>query len=217
MLLLNALVAIYALVMLARHGPRALLFVAPGAIRVTGDPAAPPRTLGQVAAGEVLAALGFRRLGLRRERSPLGGMDMEVDAWAHADGTCADAYPGAGQTVAVTFVTTLADGFQVGTSNFRRGAAESVSGRVGGIDGAAPEGALAAHRKAVEALSAGHGAPRPMADLAARVEAARRYYAGIGATELRRPALMSLLNATIALMLFGWSVRLALRGLGWWP
>jgi len=215
MLLLHALIAIYALVMLARHGPRAILFVAPGRIRVRGDAAAPARTTAQVAAGELLAGLGFRRLGLRHERSPLGGLDLEVDSWVHDDGTCADAYPAPGRAVPIAFLTAFGDGYLVGTSNFRRASAGTASGRVGGLAGASPDAALAAHRKAVAASSTGHGEPRPVADLAARVELAHRYYKGIGAAELRRPAMMSLLNATIALVLFGWSVRLALRGLGY--
>lgn len=217
MLLLNVLVAIYALVMLARHGPRAVVYLAPRTIRIAGEADAQPRSSGQIATGELLGSLGFRRLGLRREHSPLRGLDLEVDAWAADDGTCADAYPAPGRAVAVAFLTTLGDGFQVGTSNFRRPGVQTAAGRVGGLNGAAPEAVLAAHRKSVEALSASHGAPRPVADLGARVEAARRYYSGIGAAELRRPALMSLLNAAIALALFGWSVRLALRNLGYLP
>lgn len=213
MLFLNALVAAFALVMLVRHGPRAVLFLAPRSVRITGDAAGTPRASGQVAAGERLESLGFRRLGLRRERGPVGGLDMEVDAWAHPDGTCADAYPAGGRTVAVAFLTTFADGFQVGTSNFRRTAVERPEGRVGGLEGAALEAALAAHRKAVEGLSA-HGAPRPVEDLGARVELARRFYLGVGGAELRRPALMSLLNASLAILLLGSAIRQALRALG---
>lgn len=214
MLLLNALVAIFTLLMLVRHGPRALLFLAPGAVRITGDATSLPRASGQVAAGELLAQLGFRRLGLRRERGPLGGLDMEVDAWVHPDGTCADAFPVAGREVVVSFLTAFADGFVVGTSNFRRGAVESPRGRVGGIAGARAEGALAAHRKALEPLAVAHGAPRPVADLDARIALARQFYAGIGAKELRRPSLMSLLNAALALLLLVTSLRQVLRALG---
>lgn len=214
MVFINALVAVFALLMLGRHGPRALLFLAPRATRITGDADAPPRTSGQVAAGEQLEPLGFRRLGLRRERGPLGGLDMEVDAWAHPDGTCADAYPVGSRGIVIAFLTTFADGFQVGTSNFKRTALECPRGRVGGIDGAGLEGALAAHRKAAEALAGPHGAPRPAADLAARIEQARSFYAGVGAREVRRPAFMSLLNAAVALVLLASSLKLALRGLG---
>ena len=142
----NALVAIFALLMLWRHGPRALLFLAPRSIRLAGDADAPPRASGQVAAGERLEPLGFRRLGIRRERGPLGGLRMEVDAWAHPDGTCADAYPVAGRDAVVSFLTTFADGYQVATSNFQRSAVATGAGRVGGLAGATLEGALAAHR-----------------------------------------------------------------------
>ena len=76
------------------------------------------------------------------------------------------------------------------------------------------ESALAAHRKAAEPLAAAHGAPQPAQDLEARIGLARRFYAGIGAAELRRPALMSLLNSALALLLLASSVKIALRGLG---
>jgi hypothetical protein len=214
MLFVHALVAIFALMMLWRHLPRALLFLAPGAVRVEGDADAEPRTGAQVAAGERLAAAGFRRLGMRRERSPLRGLQMDVDAWVHEDGTCADAFPAGGREPVVSFLTAFGDGFQVGTSNFRRTAVEGRAGRVGGVAGATLEAALAAHRKAAEALAAAHGAPAPATDLAARVAIARRTYAGIGAAEVRRPAFMSLLNSAVALLLLASTTKLALRALG---
>lgn len=214
MLFIHALVALFALMMLGRHGPRAILFLSPRSIRISGDPEAPPRSTAQVAAGELLESLGFRRLGLRSERSPLGGLRMEVDSWAHPDGTCADAFPASGRGPVVSFLTTFPDGFQVGTSNFRRLSAESGAGRVGGLAGTALHGALAAHRKSVEPLAERRGAPQPVADLEARVALARRYYAGIGAVELRRPAFMSLLNSALAVVLIASSVKLALRALG---
>ena len=214
MIVLNAFVAAFALVMLARHGPRAVLFLAPRSVRIRGDAAALPRASGQLAASELLEPLGFRRLGLRRERGPLGGLDMELDAWAHPDGTCADAYPVAGREVVVSFLTGFTDGFLVGTSNFRRAAVESARGRVGGIPGAGLEGALAAHRKAVEPLASAHGAAQPVTDLDGRIGLARRFYAGVGAVELRKPALMSLLNAGLALLLLATSVRAILRAVG---
>ena len=214
MLFLNALVAIFTLLMLTRHGPRAVLFLAPRSVRIAGDGGAAPRASGQLAAGELLEPLGFRRLGLRRERGPLGGLDLEVDAWAHPDGTCADAHAAGGRQVVVSFLTALADGFMVATSNFRRTAVQGASGRVGGIVGAGLEGALAAHRKAVEPLAAAHGAAQPVSDLDGRIGLARRFYAGIGAAELRKPALMSLLNTALALLLLGTSVKGMLRALG---
>lgn len=215
MVVLNLLVAAYALLMLFRHGPRAILYIAPRSVRVSGDPEGRPRSTGQVAAGEALETLGFRRLGLLRERGPLGGLDLEVDAWVHEDGTCADAYPAGGRAVAVSLLTTLGDGYQLATSNFRRKGAECADGRVRGLNGIDPDGALIVHRRDVAALAPAHGVARPVADLAARIELARRYYAGVGAAEVRRPALMSVLNATIALMLLAWSLRLALRSLGY--
>jgi hypothetical protein len=217
MLFIHALVALFSLMMLGRHGPRALLFLSPRSIKITGDPDAPARTSAQLAAGELLESLGFRRLGVRSEQSPLGGLRMAVDAWAHDDGTCADAFPAVGRGPVVSFLTTFADGYQLGTSNFRRIAAESAAGRVGGLAGTALHGALAAHRKAAEPLAEPHGRPPPVADLDARIALAQRFYAGVGAVELRKPAFMSLLNTALALLLIATSVRQALRGLGILP
>jgi len=214
MLFLYVLVSLFCLLMLRKHAPRGILFVAPGSIRIGGDASAPPRATAQVAAGELLEPLGFRRLGIRSERGPLGGLWMDVDAWAHPDGTCADAFPAAGRSPIVSFLTTFADGYQIGTSNFRRPALERPAGRVGGVNGATLEGTLAAHRKGTAPLAATHGAPERVADLDARITLARRFYAGIGAAELRRPAFMALLNAVIALGLLAQSIRLALRALG---
>jgi hypothetical protein len=214
MLFVNVLVATFCLMMLYRHAPRAILFLAPRAIRIEGDPAAPQAAIAQVAAGERLEPLGFRRLGLRRERGPLGGLRMDVDSWMHPDGTCADAFPAGGRDPIVSFLTTFGDGYQVGTSNFRRVAVESGAGRVGALAGATLEAALAAHRKAIEPLVAVHGAARVAEDLAGRVALAKAFYAGVGARELRRPSFMSLLNTAMALVLLASSVKLALQNLG---
>ena len=121
--------------------------------------------------------------------------------------------PGRRAGPVVSFLTTFADGYQIGTSNFRRPRAGAPGGRVGGLNGASLEGTLAAHRKATAPLAAAHGAPEGVADLEARLTLARRFYAGIGAAELRRPAFMGLVNSVIALLLLGYSIRLALRAL----
>ena len=138
---------------------------------------------------------------------------MEVDAWAHPDGTCADAYPVAGRDAVVSFLTTFADGYQVATSNFQRsavatGAGASAAWRAPRSRGRSPRTGRSGAARREPRRPAG----RP--DLDARLALARRFYAGIGASELRRPALLSLLNAALALLLLGSSLKVALRALG---
>jgi hypothetical protein len=214
-LLLNVLAALFALFMLARHGRRALVFLAPSLVRVTGGEDEPPRTLAQVSAGEALAALGFVRLGSVREAGPLGALDERSDAWAGADGAAyADVAEGApGRGASVTFVSPFADGAFVVTANHARLALAGPRLQAGGLPGATVEAALAAHRVAVERFAREHGTPAAFPALAARLEAARRYRAGPGRGELRRLTAMSFANACIALVLLAGSVNLVAQRL----
>ncbi|MFL5301973.1 MAG: hypothetical protein ACJ79R_16680, partial [Anaeromyxobacteraceae bacterium] len=168
--MLHALAALFALYMLARYGRGALLFVAPSLLRVTAEAGAGARTLAQVRAGEALAALGFVRLGGRREAGPLGALEVRTDAWAsEAEGVYADVRerPDAGGP-AVSFTSRFPDGAFVVTANHPRVALCGPSLQLGGLPGATVEAALAAHRVAVARFARDHGAPTAPADLAAR-------------------------------------------------
>jgi hypothetical protein len=211
---LHVLAGLFALYMLARHGRRALLFLAPSLLRVEPHAGAAPRTLAQVRAGEALEALGFVRLGAWRQVAPLGALDDWSDAWAAADaGVYADvaaAAPAAGAPV--TFVSPFPDGAFVLTANHARLATRGPKVQAGGLPGAALDAALAAHRIAVERFAREHGSPAAPPELAARVAAARRFRAGPGRGELRRLTAMSFANACVALVLLATSVNLAARG-----
>jgi hypothetical protein len=213
--MLHLLAALFALYMLARHGRRALLFVAPSLVRVEARAGDPPRTIAQVRAGEALQALGFVRLGARREVAPLGAVDDWSDVWAAADGEVyADVGAGApGEGAPLEFVSPFADGAFVVTADHPRLALRGPRVQAGGIPGATVEAALAAHRIALARFAREHGAAMARPDLEARVAAARRFRAGPGRGELRRLTAMSFANACVALALLGASVNLAARGL----
>jgi hypothetical protein len=211
---LHLLAAAFALFMLARHGGRALAFVAPSLVRVAAEAGGGARTLAQVRGGEALAALGFTHLGAWRERGPLGAFDARRDAWASADGVYADVEAaGAGHEADVTLVSPFAGGGFVVTSNHPRIALSGPRVQVGGLPGASIEAALAAHRVAVERFAAAHGSPEAFPTLPARVVAAGRFRAGPGRSEVRRHAAMSFANACIAVVLLVGSVNLAARAL----
>ena len=79
---------------------------------------------------------------------------------------------------------------------------------MGGPPGAGPGELLLAHRRGVARLAEAHGRPDAGADLALRLELARRWYRGPGAAEVRRLALPSFLSASLALLLFLSSLRI---------
>jgi hypothetical protein len=211
--LLHALAALFALYMLARYGRAALLFVAPSLLRVTGEAGAGPRTLAQVRAGEALAALGFVRVGARREAGPLGALEVRTDAWAsEADGVYADvAERAVAGGPAVSFTSRFPDGAFVVTANHARIALQGPKLQLGGLPGATVEAALAAHRVAVARFASDHGAPTAPADLAIRLEVARHYGRGHGRRELRRRTAMAFANACIALLLLLGSMNVIAR------
>ncbi|BDG09756.1 hypothetical protein [Anaeromyxobacter paludicola] len=212
----TALAILLSLWMLVKHGRRAVLVLAPSLVRVSADPAAPPRTPAQVAAGEALRALGFERLGARAERSPLRGLDLPSDAWVHRGvGAYADVLalsPRGGGPAYAYFLSGFDDGALVLTANHARLPQSGPAVLAGGLPGATLDGAWRAHQVAVARLAAAHGPPR--ADgLAARGDLARRWYRGPGRAELRRMFGMSLVSALVALLLFVGSVNLFMRAL----
>lgn len=217
MLTFHLLVVLFAALMLARHGPRALVFAAPGLVRTSGDPGAPPATAPQARAGEDLTRLGFLRLGARRERGLLRGLDLDSDAWASpAEGAYADVLghsgPGGGWPQ-VYFLSPFPDGAMVLTANHPRMARSSDLLQTGALPGAPVAATWAAHRAAVARFAAGHGRPAVRADLSAREEAARTWYRGPGRPELRRRFLMSFLDVLAAVLVAAVSLNALARGL----
>jgi hypothetical protein len=210
----NLLVALFALVQVARYARRALVFLAPS-VRVTGEPGEQPRSASRLRVGAELERLGFLSLGILRERAVLGASDREVDAYADASrGAWADVWQerGSGDAPRLVFYTPFSDGAYVLTANHPRRAVASAWAQAGAVEGAAPEAQVAAHEIAVERFAARHGAPRVTLELAGRVEAARAWHAGEGRRELRRGAALPFAIAAFALVLLASAVKLLVRG-----
>ncbi len=212
----HVLVVLFALYMLAKHGRRAALFLAPSLVRAEGETSAGPATPALARAGDELEQLGFARLGARRESGALGGLDLASDAWANEpEGAYADVFVHAsrGGGPRVYFLSPFSDGAVVLTANHPRLARSTDQVQTGGLPGASLEATWAAHRAAVGRFAARHGAPVARADLRARAEAARAWYRGAGGSELRRLFLVSFLNAVVAVLIGAVSAKALARSI----
>lgn len=191
MLAVHLLVAAFAGLMLVRHGPGALLFVAPSLRRPRGLPARPARSPAEQRIHDDLEGLGFRHVGTLVERGPLGALSREWAVFGDEErgvwGDVAVGRPGGW----VRFVTSGEDGAALLTE----------------LPDATAEGALAAHEKGLAAFGRAHGQPSAPADLASRLEAARVHAAGPARAEVRRATALSFANALLALVLVASSVN----------
>jgi len=210
----DLLVALFALVQLARYGRRALLFAAPS-VRLWAEPGALARSAPRLRAGEALEELGFVPLGSRGERGILGAFEQTLDAYAHpARGAYADVLDGPPREGARTILfTPFADGAAVLTATFQRSARSTARVLLGSVPGSVGA-ALAAHEVAVRRFASAHGSPQVSPDLGARVDAARAWYRGEGRRELRRSSVIAFVNAALGLaLLAGSAVNVLVRGL----
>lgn len=201
MLAFQAFAALFALLMLARHLPRALLFVAPGLVRFRAGPVPAARSPGELRARDALAALGFAPVGALAERAPLGAVDGAHEVLAHRDGLAwADLAAGRG-AARVRFVTPCTDGEVIETAN----APADDGGRA--LPGATLAATFAAHRKGVERLAPAHGGTAPASDLAGRVAAAARHHRLRGRAALRRATALAFANALLAAAILAVAVK----------
>ncbi len=211
----HVLVVLFAAYMLWNHGRRALLFVAPGLVRLHSRAGEGPRSTPQLRAEEELAGLGFVRLGARRERGPLGGLDFASECYVNErEGAWADVFdhaPRGGGGPMAYFLSPFPRGAMVLTANHPRLAVSTADVQAGGLPGAAIAATWSAHRVAVARFRERHGAPEAPASLAARDAAARRWYAGAGRRELRRLFVMNFVNTLVALVLLAGSVNALAR------
>jgi hypothetical protein len=197
MLALHAIVGAFAVFMLARYGPAALLFVAPALRRPAVSPPAPPRSIAEERMREELEALGFRHIGSLAERGPAGALAEEFAVLAAADGTAwADVAAGT-RGAWVRLVSAAPDGAVLVTA----------------LPDATAAGALAAHRKGVEPFRRAHGGAAAPPDLGARLEAAGRWARGPGRGAVRGATAMSFVNAALAALLLATSVTVLAFGL----
>lgn len=183
------LAAIFVWAVLAPNLWRALLFIKPASIAVFADEPAEPLPVELQPLANDLRALGFVPLGSHLERPPLGPTTRLFD-FVHRDAnTFATAYFARGGAPRLFFLTLLADGGCVLTSNYRR-PMKPIPGRY-----------LSAHYESwpLKRLLAAHlrmasGRPAQQAtDMASRITAARRWFETFGAAEIRQVNLPGLL------------------------
>ena len=216
MSLLAALAAVYAAMMLWRYGRRGILFAAPGLVRFRSNPAAPPATALQRQAGDELEALGFRRLGARSEEGPFGGLGLRSDSWVdERAGAYADVFeeaprPGAGARL--YFLSVFPDGAVALTANHSRKGRSDAEAEVGGLPAAGVAATWAAHRRVLDRMAPGHGAPVARADLRDREAAARTFYRVAGGREIRARFLAYFLNTLLAALILTWALRTLTAG-----
>lgn len=207
----DLLVAAFALLQLVRYARGALLFLVP-TVRVSGEPSgAPPPSAGRLRAGQQLEALGFRRLGVLRQRGPLGALAVAAETYAGPDGTAyADVSDGrAGPRV--VFFTPFAGGGAVVTENVRRRPIATAAIQAAGLPDAPLPAVHAAHAVAVRRFGQRHGPPSAAPELAARVAAARAWYDGPGRRELRTGHAVAFGIALLAAAILASAVNVALR------
>lgn len=198
-------------VMLARHGPRALLFAAPSLLRTSAGPAEPARSPAEQRARDELQALGFVEAATLATRGPLGAVRERHAVLAlPAEGVFADVAAG-GTDAPVRFLSACPDGAVLLTSNERRAAVEGRGGRAAGLAGAGLAATLAAHRKGLERFAVEHGAPSAPADPEGRLAAARVWAAGLGRSDVRRATAIHFVNALLALAILAAGVNGAVR------
>ncbi len=184
--------------MLARHGPRALLFAAPSLLRPRAGPAEAARSPAEQRARDDLAALGFEEAATLSWQGPLGAVRERHAVLAlAAEGIFADVASGRSDAT-VRFVSACPDGAILLTSNERRAAVGGRHGRAAGLVGAGLDATLAAHRKGLERFAADHGQPSARPDPEGRLAAARAWAAGLGRSDVRRATAIHFVNALLA-------------------
>ncbi|HUK66013.1 MAG TPA: hypothetical protein VLV17_04245 [Anaeromyxobacteraceae bacterium] len=208
----NLLVAVFALVQLARYARPGLLFLAP-VVRVEGVPEAEGRSTESLRLGATLEELGFALLGVLHQRAALGAFTSEADVYASSSGAAfADIEEGGARGPRVQFFTPFGDGAAVLTAGFERPSIVTPRLEAAGMPEAPLEDVLAAHELAVRRLSLTHGPPRVSMDLEARVAAARSFYAKEGRRDLRRGKALPFALLIFALVLLASALKFLLLG-----
>ncbi|XXF76727.1 hypothetical protein P2318_27270 [Myxococcaceae bacterium GXIMD 01537] len=187
---------VLALMLLRLNLWRALLFLAPGSVRVEAEAPADqmdlPRELGALAAQ--LQALGFTPLGSHEEAPRLHPATRSYDFARPAERVFATLHLGRHDVPCLYFLTPLApEGFVI-TADYKRPALELPRYRSGGLEDVSAERLYRAHLRRLEGLS-------PAGDFTweGRVEAGRAWYRGLGQKEIRRQNLPGLLWTVAAL------------------
>jgi hypothetical protein len=187
-----------------RNLPRALLFVWPGLARARRldetSPLVDPGLFDEVE--QVVAPLGFKRLGAHAELLPLRRPSAVYDFRLEGEPVWGSAWR---QDAEVRFALLTAfdrEGLVL-TADHQRPGADRPGYLCGGLPEASPEHLLAAHRRRVERLREGGYRPASDFSLEARIQAAQAWYRGPGAREVRMGAVNAFILSLMALVIFG--------------
>lgn len=209
---LPPLAAVYAGYMLWRNVPRAAAWAWPGGLRITGSEGGSSTSPRMARAAEELEALGFVRLGAKRERGPLGEPDIRSEVFLHeGEQAYADLFAWRRGEPFLYFFSLFPDGAQVLTADHKWHQIASASVQAGGLPGAPCEAVWNAHKVATARFEKTHGKPVAPARMDARVAAAKAWYEGAGRKGLRRLFLVNVAGVAVALLLLVAAVGLMLR------
>jgi hypothetical protein len=190
-----------------RNLPRALLFLWPGLAGARKlDETSPLVDFGLFEEVErVVAPLGFVRLGTHAEVHPLRRPSATYDFCLADEPVWGSAWR-QGAEVRFALITAFLGGGMVLTADHKRLGIDRPPYLAGGLPDAAPEQLLAAHRRRVERLRQSGLSPISDLSLDARVSAARAWYRGPGAREVRLGAANAFILSSMALVLVGAAV-----------
>jgi hypothetical protein len=176
--------------MLRRNLWRFVLFVKPTALQMEADAPADQMKLPAFLERRQseLLALGFVPLGTHLERVPLGGQGMSFD-YGHPKELAFATLTASDETPRLYLLSRAGEAFVL-TADYRRPAHE-VKGRYlsGTLEGVSAERLYKAHQRRVAELGSATGA----CTLDGRLDAARAWLAGPGASETRQQNLLGLL------------------------
>jgi hypothetical protein len=197
------LALIIALWILYRSLPGALLFFRPSWMRQKPEPDEDhperddPQPIAALGAG--LTKLGFSRLGVRKEKPPLGAATVSFDFVNPSEKTYASAYHLGGKKTRLYFFTPYDGGAAVLTADHSRpGSAKDGYYLAGGLNGATPEQLWAAHKRQMAAMDETGRERVAQNTLADRITTALAWFDGAGSREVRVRNSMSLFMASVA-------------------
>ncbi len=187
-----------------RNLPRALLFLWPGLARARKlDDTSPLVDFGLFEELEqVVSPLGFAPLGAHAEVHPLRRPTATYDFALRGEPVWGSAWR-QGPEIRFALITAFQGGGMVLTADHQRPGIDRPPYLAGGLPEASLEQLLAAHRRRVDRLRQLGFSPLADLSLDSRVGAARAFYRGPGAREVRLGAANAFILSSMALVLFG--------------
>lgn len=203
-----ALVTVISIGVLWRTLPGALLFLFPWAVRQRAEPAdenpasADPEPVRLTA--PALEALGFERLGIRREKSALGPDTLSFDFVHRAEKTYASVYLVEKKTRRLYFFTPYDGGASVLTADHKR-PSSALDGYylAGWLKNATPDQLWAAHKRQLKAMDDTGRERVAKGTLANRMDCAQAWFHGAGKKEIRLRQLTPAAMTALALVMLG--------------